>query len=198
MRNTERESDTVSRVIDGLPNAEYHCAKALGSTSLKTLATKTPAHFKYDQENPRHSPTFDLGTAIHSLTLEDDESGIVVVEAATWTGKAAKEAQAAAYAEGKTPLLAKDLATARKVRDSIMAHPIARLAFTGHRAEASVFWEEDGLELKCRPDAWLPGLLVDLKSTRDANPNSFPRIAYDYGYHQSAAHYQDGVKEVTG
>ena len=79
-----------------------------------------------------------------------------------------------------------------------MANPRAKEAFTGHRAEASVFWKEDGLTLKCRPDAWKPGLLVDLKTTVNANPNEFGKTAYNFGYHQSAAHYIDGVKAATG
>jgi len=80
-----------------------------------------------------------------------------------------------------------------------MRHPQARELFTGHRAEASVFWEEDGHMLKCRPDAWHDNeRLVDLKTTRDANPNTFGKTAHEYGYHQSAAHYIDGVKAATG
>lgn len=186
-------------IIDGLPNADYHGAKEwLGSTSLKTLAMKTPAHYKHDQSHPKESDAFLIGTAFHALTLEDDRDSIELVDAATWTGKAAKEAKNAAIANGKNPLLAKDLPVIEAMRDAVFAHPLAKKLFTGHVAEQSFFWEEDGLKLKARPDAQNLGLIGDLKSTLNANPNDFARTAYSLGYFISAALYQDGVHALTG
>jgi len=185
-------------VYADISNTDYHKDPALGSTSLKTLATRTPAHYLYDQVHPKFSDAFTLGTAAHSLILEDDTSRIEIVDADNWLTKAAKEAKAAALAHGKQPLLTKEMAQVVAMRDSVMAHPLARDLFTGHRAEESVFWEEGGLHLKCRPDAWQPGALVDLKTTVSADPNEFGKTAHNFGYHQSAAHYIDGVKAATG
>lgn len=181
-----------------MTNKEYHADPALGSTSLKTLALKTPAHYQHDKQHPKFSDAFTLGTAAHSLILEDDTSNIVVVEAENWLTKAAKEAKAAALAAGKQPLLTKEIAQVWAMNDSVMTHPVASRYFINHKAEQSVFWEEDGLILKCRPDAWLPGVIVDLKTTVDANPNEFGKTAFNYGYFMSAAHYIDGVKAATG
>lgn len=189
---------TEPGIYDGISNRDYHADPALGSTSLKTLATKTPAHYQHDKTTPKFSDAFTLGTAAHSLILEADTSGIVVVEADNWLTKDAKAAKAEALAAGKQPLLTKEMAQVWAMHDAIMDHPEAWKSFTGHRAEASVFWEEEGLALKCRPDAWQPGALVDLKTARDANPNEFGKTAHEYGYHQSAAHYIDGVKAATG
>lgn len=185
-------------VYEDISNADYHAAPALGSTSLKTLATRTPAHWKWQSENPVHKDAYDVGTVAHSLIIEGDESGVVIVDAADWRTKAAKEEKDAARAAGKIALLDKEFEPIKAMRDAVMAHPLARAAFTGHKAEHSVFWEEDGLALKCRPDAWQPGLIVDLKTARDADPREFGRVAYNLGYHQSVAHYQDGVLEATG
>jgi hypothetical protein len=185
-------------VYEGISSRDYHADPALGSTSLKTLATKTPAHWKWEREHPVQKDAYDIGTITHSLVLEQDESGVVVVEAENWLTKAAKEAKAEARAAGKIPLLPKDWAQVKAMRDSIMAHPAARHAFTGHQAEVSFFWDEDGLMLKCRPDAWQQGYLVDLKTTVNADPRSFPKLAYDLGYYQSAAHYQDGTHVWLG
>jgi hypothetical protein len=185
-------------VYAGISNADYHVDPALGSTSLKTLATRTPAHYQHDKAHPKFSDAFTLGTAAHSLILEGDTSGIVVVEAENWLTKDAKAAKAEALAAGKQPLLTKEMAQVWAMHDAVMDHPVAWEAFNGHKAEQSVFWDEDGLMLKCRPDAWQPGLLVDLKTTRSADPNEFGKTAHEFGYHQSAAHYIDGVKAATG
>lgn len=184
--------------IDNLPAGDYHRSEALGSTSLKTLATRTPAHFKWDQEHPRTSDAFDLGTVVHALALEQDESGVVVVDHPNWMTKAAKEAKAEARDAGKIPLLRDQWEDAKAMRDSILAHPLAGKALTGHVAERSYFWEEDGLKLKCRPDALNHGMIFDLKTTVNADPRHFGKTAHDYGYHQSNAHYVDGVEHLTG
>ncbi len=189
---------TKPGIYDGIPNATYHANPALGSTSLKTLATKTPAHYQHDKTHPKFSDAFTLGTAAHSLILEDDTSGIEIVFADNWLTKAAKEAKAAALAAGKRPLLHKEVTQIQAMQYAVMNHPKAAELFTDHRAEESVFWDEDGLALKCRPDAWKPGLLIDLKTTRSADPNEFGKTAHEFGYHQSAAHYIDGVKAATG
>lgn len=185
-------------IYPGITNADYHADPALGSTSLKTLATRTPAHYQHDLRHPKSSDAFDLGTAAHSLILEGDESGVEVWDFPAWTTKVAKESREESRAAGKIPMLTKDWQQVQAMRDAVMAQAIAHAAFTGHKAEQSVFWDEDGLTLKCRPDAWQPGALIDLKTTRDANPNEFGKIAHEYGYHQSAAHYIDGVKAATG
>jgi hypothetical protein len=185
-------------IYSGISNADYHRDPALGSTSLKTLATRTPAHYQHDKTHPKFSDAFTLGTAAHSLILEDDDSSIFVVPADNWLTKAAKDAKALALADGVQPLLRKEWEQVQAMRDAVMAHPVARDLFIDHKAEESVFWDENGLTLKCRPDAWKPGLLVDLKTTLNADPNEFGKTAHNFGYHQSAAHYIDGVKAATG
>ena len=177
---------------------DYHSDPALGSTSLKTLATRTPAHWKWEQEHPVQKDAYDIGTLAHSLILEGDDSKHEVIDVPDkrgnkWTIPADK-----ARNEGRIPLLPKEWADIVGMRDSVMAHPDAKRLFTGHRAEESVFWEEDGLPLKCRPDAWLPNTLTDLKTGRSADPNEFGKVAAELGYHQSAAHYKDGVRTLTG
>ena len=187
-----------TELIPDLSNRAYHAHPALGSTSLKTLATRTPAHWRHERDNPVHKDAYDIGTAAHSLILEGDTSGVVIVDAADWRTKAAKEAKDEARAAGKIALLEKEWAPIQAMHAAVMSHAEARAALTGHKAEQSVFWEEDGLGLKCRPDAWQPGKLWDLKTTINADPNEFGKTAHNFGYHQSAAHYIDGVKELTG
>lgn len=185
-------------IYSGVKNAAYHRDPALGSTSLKTLATRTPAHYQHDRAHPKFSDAFTLGTVAHSVILEDDISGIVVVTADNWLTKAAKEHKAMALAEGKQPLLGKEFDQVMAMRNAVFGHPKAAELLTGHKAEESVFWDEDGQTYKCRPDAWKPGHLVDLKTTVNADPREFGKTAHNFGYHQSAAHYIDGVEKATG
>jgi hypothetical protein len=191
-------------IYDGIKNAYYHKDEALGSTSLKTLATRTPAHYQWDKSHPKSSDAFTLGTAAHSLILEDSMADIVVVEADNWLTKFAKEAKAEALAAGFQPLITKEWAQVQAMRDAVMAHPLARAAFDGGTPEQSVFWNhESGTALKCRPDMLHQGgklgnLIVDLKTVQSAAPEEFSKSAANFGYHIQQAHYQAGLKAATG
>lgn len=186
-------------IIDGLSNSEYHGARDwLGSTSLKTLALKTPAHYKHESEHHVFKDAWNIGTAAHSLILEGDTSNIEVLKFENYLTKAAKEAKAVAIAENKQPLLPHEWDQVLGMRDAVMAQPKASKLLTGHIAEQSLFWEEGGLKFKARPDAQNLGLIGDLKTTVNADPKEFERTAYKFGYFISAAHYQDGFQALTG
>jgi hypothetical protein len=191
-------------VYEGITNADYHRDPALGSTSLKTLATRTPAHYQYDKTHPKSSAAFDLGTAAHSLILEQDESGVVVIDVEAKRGKAWTEPAEAVEAAGKIALTSKEWAQVRAMRDSVMRHPLAKTALTGGAAEESVFWNhESGTVLKCRPDMLhrggkLGNLIVDLKTVQSADAADFAKSAANFGYHIQQAHYQAGLKAATG
>lgn len=185
-------------VYADISNADYHADPALGSTSLKTLALRTPAHYKWESEHPVHKDVYDIGTLTHSLILEQDKAKHKVIEVDDKRGNKWSIPAAEAREDGLIPVTPKEWADIEGMHDSVMAHPLARNAFTGHRAEESVFIEEDGLMLKCRPDAWKPGLVVDLKTAADANPNEFGKTAFNFGYFMSAPHYVDLIKKATG
>lgn len=185
-------------VYESISNRDYHADPALGSTSLKTLALRTPAHWKHESENPVHKDVYDIGTLTHSLILEDDATLHAVIDVEDKRGNKWSVPAREAKDNGLIPVTAGEWSSIEAMRDSVMAHPLARNAFTGHRAEVSVFWEEDGQVFKARPDAWKPGLVADLKTALSANPNDFGRTAFDYGYFMSAPHYVDGIKKATG
>ena len=181
--------------IDDLPAHEYHAASwALGSTSLKRLATQPPAVWKWESENPsRPSAPLVLGTAAHSLILEDDTPGLSIVNAEDWRSKTAREAREAAYAEGTVPLLAKEFAVVEAMREAVMAHPHAARLLTGHVAERSYFAEIDGVPVKARLDALKGSTVVDLKTT-SADLGSIERTVASFGYHVQQAHYTDVIE----
>lgn len=183
-----------------MPAAEYHATAALNASTLKAVASKPLAKVRYDLDHRKHSPAFDIGTAAHSLILEGDASGLAIIDAPDYRGKEARLARDAAYAEGRTPLLPREHDAVRAMRDAVMGHEVARDLLTGHQPEVSVFADLYGQPCKARMDAWHPGrnLIVDLKTTADADPDTFDRTALNFGYHQQMAHYRDLVEVETG
>jgi hypothetical protein len=192
------------QIIDSLPADEYHQRPELSASGMKILATKTPAHFRWAMDHEEHKDEFDFGTATHSLVLEEDTSGVEVLDFPDWRTKDAREARAAVYADGRTPILAKDWAGIKAMRDSIAAHPLARLALSGGHAERTIIFEHGtGVGVRARLDKHIPDspigpVIVDLKALVSADPREFGKAAANYGYHQQDANYRDAAKAATG
>lgn len=181
-----------------MTNAEYHADPALGSTSMKTLALRTPAHWKYESEHPVHKDVYDIGTLAHSLILEGDESAVDVIDVTDKRGKKWTDPADEARAAAKIPVTTAEWDGIKGMRDAVMAHPLAARMLTGHKAEQSVFHDDNGLMVKIRPDIYQPGLIADLKTCNDASPSEFGKTAFNFGYFISAAMYRDVWKKATG
>ena len=103
-----------------LSNAEYHSDPALGSSSLKVLATKTPAHLKGMMR--KESAAFDIGTAFHTLVLEPSKENTIICGPDDRRGKAWTSAKEAADFEGKLLLTSWDYAQVFRMRDALMTN----------------------------------------------------------------------------
>jgi hypothetical protein len=62
----------------------------------------------------------------------------------------------------------------------------------------TVLAELEGVETKCRLDFGQVGALVDIKSTRTAEPDAFERQCFNLGYPGQAAYYVDSYRAATG
>ncbi|MFD5491540.1 PD-(D/E)XK nuclease-like domain-containing protein [Streptomyces sp. NPDC127091] len=191
------------KVVDGLSAESYHADRtSISSTGLRALlAPGCPAQFKYDRDNPQPpKKEFDLGNAVHTAVLGEGHD-IVVLDYPDWKKAEARALRDAAYAEGKVPLLPKEKKQVDDMAAAIRQHPLAGPLFTPGTgiAERSLYWTDPATGVRCRvrPD-WLkqmPGLTlaVDLKTTKDANPEAVSRAIRDYSYHQQDALYTDGI-----
>ena len=195
------EVEAPAEVVPGLydiPAELYHQdpipGGSLSSTGARKLATECPAKFKYWIDNPqppkRH---LDLGTAAHSVVLEEGEN-IVVTEFDDWRTKAAREQRDAIRADGGVPLLFYEGEQLTAMVDQLRRHPeAAALLEPGSGvAEQSAFWEDHGIWRRARLD-WLrhDGQIVDYKTTKSANPVDLPKVIHDWGYHQQQEYYLD-------
>ncbi|SRR6266498_15763 len=178
---------------------------SLSTSGAKTLLNKCPAIFAYEREHGRpDKATFDFGHAAHSEILGDGMR-IVVVDAEDWRTKAARESRDEAYAEGATPLLAKDYARVQEMGAALRAHPDAAKLLDPDRGtpESSLFWtdERTGVWRRVRLDSLPhPGLgrmiVVDYKSTDSAKPADCAKSIDAYGYHMQGDAQIEAVKRL--
>jgi len=178
---------------------DYHRHPSISSSDVKAVAARSLAHWKY--KTYKASPAFALGSAVHALVLEPQKN-LVVRGPEDRRGAKWKDASLAADLDGKILLTESDYDLAAEIANAVRAHPVVRgwLAEPWFTAEGSFFADdsETGVNIKARPDGWIPrsGLIFDIKTTRDASPDGFPKELRNYGYDLQAAFYLRTLREA--
>jgi hypothetical protein len=214
---TALDTTTVAITDPGvydLPADVYHAdpvppelGGSLSSSGAKLLLPPScPAIYDWQRRNgEKHTDAFDFGHAAHAAVLGAG-ADTVIIDADDWRSKAARDAKAVAYAEGKTPLLAKDAAVVDAMAGELRAHPIASaLLDPDHgQPERSLFTRDPdtGVWLRGMFD-WLPNpgsgryIIPDYKTVAgNGDPAAFARSMADYRYHGQAAWYLDLVRAL--
>jgi hypothetical protein len=177
---------------------------SLSHTGAKLLLAAPPAKFKEYRDRPEPPKrAFDFGHAAHAKVLGVGLE-IVVVDAPDWRTKAAKEQAAEARARGAVPLLADEARVVYEMADALLENDIAAaLLQSPGTPELSMFWRDADTDVWCRGrldwmPAPLPGRLIvpDYKTSVSAHPASFQKSVADYGYHQQADWYLDGLRRL--
>ena len=179
---------------------EYRAIDAVNFSTLKHMA-ESPLHYQDALKNARAvTDAMGVGTAEHCMILEPDQFPPRYV---VWTGgrRAGKEWDNFEAANlDKTIIKQDEYQHCVEMRDAVMAHPAAGPIFSsGGEAEKTITWTdaETGIACKARID-WLCGSVIDLKTTKSANPRIFAATAARYRYHAQMAWYRWGVECSTG
>lgn len=199
-----------------LPADVYHrdpCpTPSLSSTGAKQIIHETPADYWHSRQNPVRKRAFDIGNASHLLTLEPElfDDRVVTVHGFNKKGdpsdgyetQDARDQRDRAYAEGKVPLLVKEIEMVRAMRDAVWSHPIAKMAFVDGKAEQSLFWRDPEFDIWCRsrPD-WMPThprYLVNLKTADSAHTEDIRKQVWNLAYFQSSAWEMDAYEATAG
>jgi hypothetical protein len=184
-------------------------------STLKHIA-RSPAHYLAAINEPLSEPTdpMRLGIGTHAATLEPErwEELVAVWTEGTRRGKA-WEAFEVANKE-RTIITASQEARARAVAKAVRAHPVAGPLLDSGTSEVTIIFRMHeppingvgGYDFQCKaridrvrhgPDS-APSMLIDLKSTGDAEPEAFDRSAWSMNIHVQAAWLQDGFYAATG
>jgi hypothetical protein len=212
------------RVLSDLPMREYHRAKGLSSSALGYAAESMAKYRCYiDGGIKIEAKYLDLGVAVHLMLESSDrfyETYQVRPEGLDKRTKAGKEAFAELESNGKIVLDQDPWFTVHTLHDHFKNSEDALLQMVinsdGYN-EVSLFWEEEGMTMKCRPDRIIrpsqedcemlcrrfPSLFdvpfgiqicVDFKtSSRRIDPKGFGYACRDYQYPLKASHYLAGT-----
>ncbi|WP_075180542.1 PD-(D/E)XK nuclease-like domain-containing protein [Pantoea sp. 1.19] len=192
-----------------ISNEDYHGGPGISKSQLDDIAV-SPAIYQWRKGAPvdeEKTAALDLGTALHCLLLEPDEFskrfeiGPEVNRRTTAGKEKEKEFLERCEAEGITPITHDDNRKLKLMRESAMAHPIARWMLEAQgNAEASIYWSDrdTGVLSRCRPDKIITEFnwCIDVKSTADID--RFKKDFYSYRYHVQDSFYTDGYASQFG
>jgi hypothetical protein len=179
-------------------------AGSLSASGAKLLLPPScPALFRHAADNPpKTKRQFDLGHAAHKYVLGVGAE-LVSVEANDWRTTKAKEGAKAARAEGKIPLLAREVAQVKAMAEALRRNPYAAALLNPERGkpEQSIFWFDEtfGIWRRARLD-WLPDvgrgrfIVPDYKTSTSANPEDFRKAVHNFRYHVQDAWYRAAVE----
>lgn len=210
-------TDTISKpgFYAGIPEVDYHADGLLDEPSLSSsianlLVTRSPLHAwtAHPRLNPKFRPEeatkeMDRGRAIHALLLEGAADRIAIIDAADYKTKDARTSRDLARAANRIPLLTADY---DRVRDTVLgiATQLAHTELEGMMdegdAELTAVWQEGPTWCRSRFD-WVSrdrSLIVDLKTTENAEPNAYLRRMLQLGGDVQAAFYVRAVERLTG
>lgn len=208
-------SSTTGEILD-IPEDAYHRDEigddrpALSKSVMNELLTKSPAHARETHPKlrtglPAEKPEakFDVGTAVHQLFLEGDESRVVVFDCGDWKKPANRAERDLARERGGTPLLRHQWERVVEMRESLVSQlPRWTPIFVDGESEVTITWEEEGGVLcKARLDYLRDDRLAigDLKSTgASAAPEAWSRTAYGMNAPLQEAWYRRGCRAVFG
>lgn len=195
-------------LLRGLTFDEYARIDAANSSMLK-LFRRSAAHAREAMVRPSDQTDEQrIGHVCHAAILEPErfEAEFIPapkVDKRTREGKATWATFQADHA-GHTVVAEAEFDLARALRDSVWAHPTARLLLQGKGLNEVVsVWRDPvtGLLCKSRYDrmtalnGW--SVIVDLKTAADASRRAFERSIAYYGYAEQAAFYLDGANALA-
>ena len=184
----------------------YREAEGISRSELFTIS-KTPLHFKYEQDNPKEdTKSLLFGRAAHKYILEKEDffNDFAIEPVVDRRTKAGRE-EFYAFAESlgdKESISMEDYQKILEMYDAIQANPVAVALLTGEHEE-DFFWIDDltGEKCKCRPDCLTQyegkKYIVDYKTTDSCEDGHFERSCRKYGYKFQAGMYTEGVFQNT-
>lgn len=191
--------------VHDISNSQYHKTSAISRSMLMDFK-KNPSYYWYKHISGRFikdesTPAMNLGSAVHTLVLEDqkfDSEFFVIHQKSRPIRGTAPYAKMLDDAKGKIILTDSEYQQAFAMAKSVLDNPEAYSILLETKIEKSIFFEHEATNLMCkvRPDAWSNGLVIDLKTSADANIKSFQSSCVNYGYFLQAGMMQYGLNRI--
>lgn len=193
----------LTGIIPDLDIKSYHAHPAVSRSALMQFIV-SPYHYQYAKNNPELKEATDdmvIGSMVHCLVLEphkfDDEFFVMPeLNLRTKDGKAERDSLMLEH-KGKTVIKRELFDKASLIAGGVLSDADAMELFSDAKIEHSIFFEHEGVACKVRPDAWLGGIVSDLKTIRDrATPHACRNACASGGYFIQAGMISLAMKSI--
>ena len=198
---SEKRGDAL--IINDIPNEEYHAGVGISSSFVRRFGESQLHAIEHKQET---SPTLEFGTAAHSYLLEGEDAfnrEVVVMTGSPYT-KANKELKEEYKNRGLIVIKETDFEIIKGMKEHMIYEGNAYINAKDKIAESSIYWYEDDVLCKCRPDVLCKPIdkpytdneivIVDYKTTQSCDPRQFNFSVRKYGYDLQASWYRRGLE----
>tara|TARA_B100001094_G_scaffold191420_1_gene185281 strand:+ start:3134 stop:4042 length:909 start_codon:yes stop_codon:yes gene_type:complete len=197
-----------------ISNHDYHNSAGISSTTIRKFGVSELHAIKEEME---HTPALRFGSAAHSYIVEGEQAFLneVAIISGSMYSAANKETVAECAEKGITCISPKDFETIKAMKENMipygdkLLHPTEN-EYPSHDFtypyERALFWYEDDILCKLKadvvrhPDTPMHDpkdvIVVDYKTTKSCNPDSFLTSVRQYGYHYQAAWYTRGFEKA--
>ncbi len=187
-------------------DAEYFADTSRVSCSNLKDILKAPAVFKYKIDHPEEAETtaeLRFGKLFHLAILEPDlfrETIAIWDESQGSTKTKAYQEFVSRLAPNVLAITTLELMHLEEMKIALMNNREAwALIHEGVTLKENTFhWDEAVFGRRCRAKMdcvnLTKGIIVDLKTTKDASPEGFGKAIEDYKYHMQAAFYLDAAR----
>ena len=186
----------------GVPEAEYRADPGVNVSFLKVGVEGSLADMRAYRDHP-DPPTdaMEFGTAVHAYLLQPDLFAKTYIVAPKFSGKgsvAARDEWMEAH-KHLNVLTETEHANLLGAASAIAEHKdAAKIIRAAGDREVVAIWEHERTGARCKGRIDYAnlgvGLLVDIKTSRNARPKPWKRQAADLLYHMQVAHYTRGFE----
>jgi|TARA_B100001939_G_scaffold339544_1_gene346469 hypothetical protein len=197
-----------------ISNHEYHNSAGISSSTIRKFGVSELHAVKEEIE---HTPALRFGSAAHSYIVEGESAFAkeVAIISGSMYSAANKDIVAECQDKGITCISQKDFETIKAMSDNMLPygdkllHPSDNeypCDYFNYPYERALYWWEDEVLCKLKadviryPDTPMHDskdlIVVDYKTTKSCNPDSFVASIRQYGYQYQAAWYARGFEKA--
>lgn len=209
-------------IYENVPYEEYDRWNAFRK-SLVPSALRSGAHLEHFIHKGKKSASMNFGSLLDCLLLEPNAfADRFVIQPSTYETEVTRGRGSAKTTEtvikpwnanshtcqaiareilesGKQVVTTGDYEKATRCRDAMLSNETIRNSVRHSKTQVSVVWNEPETGVLCKGRFDLIGRCIDdVKTSVDASPDEFPRLAGRFLYHVQAAAYSDAWEILTG
>jgi len=185
-----------------LRREDYDSIERVNYSSLKLIA-RSPAHYRHGLlEERADTDALRMGRVTHLAVLEPERFRSLI---SVWDGgrRAGKDwDKFTEQNQGRELLTIEEHKLCLALQQAVRNDACSMRYISGGKPEVTILWTAmvGGQEVACkgRVDFDTDEAIVDLKTTRNAEPGAFGRQSFGLHYHVQAAWYVDGYARAVG